>query len=204
MNNQPTPDALLYALSCAHDRVRRDARRDDLILGLRRIWALPRTHWATDAGFCHDIAYRCAGLQYKEGSNTEFRTRLDVDKEFLRHLLVLAGNDKTRRARARTFYALVRAFGYPAWMANYKYNMNSIELAAKYRYDPIFAKLSNLPEYRWEPTDTYDCTPYSMTEEWFDETLQIFREREFREQRIEAAGKIFDEMNKRIEEMKDE
>jgi hypothetical protein len=53
---------------------------------------------------------------YVEGSwQQHFMTRKEVDDEFLRRMLELAGSSLLLKARAYTYYGLVRACGGPFW-----------------------------------------------------------------------------------------
>jgi len=42
-------------------------------------------------------------------------TREEVDRRFLHMMLVIAGDNRIQRARARLFYYLARIFGGPFW-----------------------------------------------------------------------------------------
>lgn len=67
-------------------------------------FSLPVTHPLTQAATFHDAAY--SNLEYQKT-----HTRSEVDREFLRQSLMLAGDSMKLRAEAYAMYATVRAVG---------------------------------------------------------------------------------------------
>lgn len=59
----------------------------------------------------HDKAYTKGSWHQKH------MTRKEVDDKFLEHMLLLAGNDLTKKAKAYLFYGIVRSVGGIFWDA---------------------------------------------------------------------------------------
>lgn len=70
--------------------------------------SLPESHPLTLAARFHDFAY--SSLLYMRS-----HARSEVDREFLRQCLELAGNDRVLRAEAYALYATVRTVGWYWW-----------------------------------------------------------------------------------------
>lgn len=86
-----------------------DTASVDKVVRLGVGWlSLPMDHPLTRAAIAHDAAF----------SNPEYQrnhTRSEVDREFLRQALELAGDDFTLRTQAYAFFGIVRLCGHGWW-----------------------------------------------------------------------------------------
>jgi len=75
-------------------------------------------YWFINSGTKDKLLDACAfhDKAYTEGSwHQKNLTRLEVDKWFLKQMLVIAGDDPTRILRAHAFYRIARFFGWMFW-----------------------------------------------------------------------------------------